>query len=387
MPRIAFPPPPSSDAIETLRSEVRAFLKTELADRPPRLRADSWNGFDAAFSRKMGARNWIGMTWPKAYGGHERSALERYVVLEEMLAAGAPVAAHWIADRQSGPLLLKSGTEEQRRTILPRIAAGDCTFCIGMSEPDSGSDLAAVRTRAVEVPEAEGGGWRVNGTKLWTTYAHRADYMILFCRTDGGTGDRQGGTSQLLVDLKATPGVTIRPILDLSGAHHFNEVVFEDARLPADALIGERGEGWKQVMSELAYERSGPERFLSSMALLTELVRALGPSPSGHAAVAVGRLAAHLIVLRRLSRSVAGMLDAGENPALQASLVKDLGALFEQEIPEIARQLVDAEPDLNSTREFSAVLAHTVMNAPAFSLRGGTREILRGIIARGLGLR
>ncbi|CAO3363556.1 acyl-CoA dehydrogenase family protein [Azospirillum palustre] len=382
MPRIAFPPPPAGDATEALRAEVRDFLKTELADRLPRLRADSWNGFDRAFSRKMGARGWIAMTWPKRYGGHERSALERYVVLEEMLAAGAPVAAHWIADRQSGPLLLKSGTEAQRQAILPRIASGDCTFCIGMSEPDSGSDLAAVRTRAVPVD----GGWRVNGTKLWTTYAHRAQYMILFCRTDGAAEDRQGGTSQLLVDL-STPGIIIRPVLDLSGAHHFNEVVFEDVLLPEDALIGQRGDGWNQVMGELAFERSGPERFLSSMALLTELVRALGPSPSAHAAIAVGRLVGHLVVLRRLSRSVAGMLDKGENPTLQASLVKDLGALFEQEIPEIARQLVEAEPDLDSTREFSAVLAHTVMNAPAFSLRGGTREILRGIIARGLGLR
>lgn len=151
------------------------------------------------------------MTWPKEYGGQDRSALERYVVLEEMLAAGAPVAAHWIADRQSGPLLLKVGTEEQRRTLLPRIAAGECYFCIGMSEPDSGSDLAAVRTRAVPVP----GGFRVNGTKLWTTYAHKSHYMLLFCRTGDGD-DRHDGTSQLLVDLN-TPGITIRPIEDLAG--------------------------------------------------------------------------------------------------------------------------------------------------------------------------
>ncbi len=383
MQRISFPAPPVDADAEALRAEVREFLRTELADRPPRKRAESWNGFDADFSRKMGERGWIGMTWPKRYGGHERSALHRYVVLEEMLAAGAPVAAHWIADRQSGPLLLKCGTEEQRQAILPRIAAGECTFCIGMSEPDSGSDLAAVRTRALPVD----GGYRVNGTKLWTTYAHHADYMILFCRTDGGTESRQDGTSQLLVDLKNTPGVTIRPILDMSGAHHFNEVVFEDVFLPDSALIGNRGEGWKQVMSELAFERSGPERFLSSMTLLTELVRVLGDAPSDGAAIALGRLTAHLIVLRRLSRSVAGMLQAGENPTLQASLVKDLGAVFEQEIPEIAHQLVDAEPDARSTQEFSAVLARTLMDAPCFSLRGGTREILRGIIARGLGLR
>lgn len=383
MQQTIFSAPPVDPEAELLRTEVRAFLKSELAGRPPRKRAESWNGFDLVFSGKLGERGWIGMTWPKRYGGHERSALHRYVVLEEMLAAGAPVAAHWIADRQSGPLLLKYGTEEQRQSILPRIAAGLCTFCIGMSEPGSGSDLAAARTRAQPVE----GGYRVNGTKLWTTYAHRADYMILFCRTDGGTEDRQEGTSQLLVDLKNTPGITIRPILDMSGAHHFNEVQFEDAFLPDTALIGRRGEGWKQVMSELAFERSGPERFLSSMALLTELVRALEQAPSDRGAIALGRLTAHLIVLRRMSRSVAGMLQNGDNPALQASLVKDLGATFEQEIPEITRQLVEAEPEALSTREFSAVLARTLMDAPCFSLRGGTREILRGIIARGLGVR
>ncbi|PGH58963.1 acyl-CoA dehydrogenase [Azospirillum palustre] len=377
---IAFPPPPDTD-VEGLRAEVRAFLAEELATRRPQDRSRSWSGFDADFSRRVGQRGWIGMTWPKRYGGHERSALERYVVLEEMLAAGAPVAAHWFADRQSGPLLLKVGTEEQRQAILPRITAGECFFCIGMSEPDSGSDLAAVRTRAVPVD----GGFVVNGTKLWTTYAHHADYMILFCRT-GSADDRHGGTSQFLVDLK-TPGIAIRPIADLAGEHHFNEVVFEDAFLPATALLGQLGDGWNQVVGELAFERSGPERFLSSFTLLVELVRALGPSPSDHAAAAVGRLTAHLLVLRRLSRSVAGMLQMGENPALQASLVKDLGAIFEQEIPDIARQLVDAEPSQQSTRDFSAVLAHTILNVPSFSLRGGTREILRGIIARGLGLR
>ncbi len=378
-----FAPPPPSPEAEALRQDVREFLAVEMAGRPPALRAESWSGTDPEFSRKLGARGWIGMTWPKRYGGHERSALERYVVLEEMLAAGAPVGAHWVADRQSGPLLLRLGTEAQRQKILPRIAAGDCYFCIGMSEPDSGSDLASVRTRAVAVP----GGFRVNGTKLWTSGAHRCHYMILFCRTGGGAEDRHGGTSQFLVDLKAVEGVTIRPVLALSGEHHFNEVVFEDAFLPEDALIGQLGDGWKQVTGELAYERSGPERFLSSFALLTDLVQALGPDPSERAAVAIGRISAHIMVLRRLSRSVAGMLGAGQDPALQAAVVKDLGALVEQEIPEIARLLVTSEPQAGSTDRFLAVLAHTILHAPSFSLRGGTREILRGIIARGLGLR
>ncbi|MGB3489368.1 MAG: acyl-CoA dehydrogenase family protein [Xanthobacteraceae bacterium] len=377
-----FPNPPVMPEAEKLRGEVRAFLAEELKTIPPHVRAASWSGFDADFSRKMGQRGWIGMAWPKQYGGHERTSLERYVVLEEMLAVGAPVAAHWIADRQSGPLLLRFGTEEQRQAVLPKIAAGELFCCIGMSEPDSGSDLAAVRTRAEPVE----GGFRVNGTKLWTTFAHRAHYMLLFCRTSGSPSDRHGGTSQLLVDLK-TPGITIRPIADLTGAKHFNEVAFEDVFVPSSALIGEMGNGWHQVTSELAYERSGPERFLSSFVLFAELVRVLRDHPSEQATVAVGRLASHFVVLRQLSRGVAWLLQNGQNPALEAAVVKDLGALVEQEIPDIVRSLVEIEPGSERTAELARTLHYTVLAAPSFSLRGGTREILRGIIARGLGLR
>ncbi len=386
MQALAFAAPPArSDATESLRGEVRAFLAEELRDRTPQQRAASWSGRDRGFSQKMGRKGWIGMTWPKQYGGHERSALERYVVLEEMLAAGAPVGHHWVADRQSGPNILRNGTEEQRQAILPRIAAGDCSFCIGMSEPDSGSDLAAARTRAQQVQ----GGWLVNGTKVWTSGAHDADYMILFCRTGEKTDDRHAGASQFLVDMAKArqSGMTVRPIIDMRGEHHFNEVAIEDLLLPEDSVLGKEGEGWKQVTSELAYERSGPDRFLSAFTLLTETVRALGPDAPERAAVAIGRLTSHTMALRRLSRSIAGMLQAGEDPALQASLVKDLGNVLEQETAEVVRLLIDVEPQDESDEPLTAVLAHMILTAPSFSLRGGTREILRGMIARGLGLR
>ena len=387
MQSLTFAVPPVSEAAEVLRHEVRAFLATELAGRSAQQRARSWSAGDPAFSRRMGARGWIGMTWPKRYGGHERSSLERYVVLEEMLAAGAPVGYHWVADRQSGPNILRNGTEAQRQTVLPRIAAGECCFCIGMSEPDSGSDLAAARTRAT----ATKGGFVINGTKVWTSSAHVADYMILFCRTAGRSeGDRHAGASQFLVDMTAARGrgMTVRPIIDMRGEHHFNEVAFEDLFLPEDALLGKLGEGWRQVTAELAHERSAPDRFLSSFTVLVETVRRLATAqPSPRAEIAIGRLTAHVLVLRRLSRSVAGMLQAGQDPALQAALVKDLGNVLEQETVEVVRLLADAEPDEASDDPFVAVLAHLVLSAPSFSLRGGTREILRGIIARGLGLR
>jgi hypothetical protein len=383
MNRFAFPSSPPSPECEAFRAEVRAFLEEEMADRPPIDRAQSWNGVDPAFSRKLGRRGWLGLTWPKRYGGHERSALERYVLLEELLAAGAPVGAHWIAERQSGPNLLRYGSEQQKLAILPRIAAGECFFCIGMSEADTGSDLASVRTRAVNTDR----GWRVNGAKLWTTNAHLCHYMILLCRTRPVDPERRHeGLSQFLVDL-SLPGVTVRPIPNLAGEHHFNEVVFEDALLFNEAILGQEGEGWKQVTGELAYERSGPERFLSSFTLLVELVRALSPSPDERAKIAIGRLGAQLITLRRMSRSVAGMLQAGADPALEAAMVKDLGALVEQEIPEVARDLLTDGPPTDASREVAEVLAYATLHAPSFSLRGGTREILRGIIARGLGLR
>jgi len=368
---------------ETLRREVREFLREALGDFPASKRAFTWSGSDPEFSRKVAARGWIGMTWPARYGGGERSAFERYVVLEEMLTAGAPVGAHWIGDRQSGPLLLRYGTEAQRRAFLPRICRGEISFCIGMSEPDSGSDLASIRTRAVR----EDGAWTVNGTKLWTTGARHADYMIALFRTAVVPEQKHAGLSQFLVDLKS-PGISVRTIRDLAGNEHFCEVVFDNARVAEDALVGSEGNGWAQVTAELALERSGPERYLSCYPLLTALIDEIGTTSDARARIEIGRQVAHLATLRRMSLSVAGLLDDGENPALEAAVVKDLGAVFEQALPGIAQALVALPPRAgDNAGDYQQVLAHLLQNAPSFSLRGGTREILRGIIARGLGLR
>jgi hypothetical protein len=265
-------PAPPSQAAEEVRAQVRKFLAEELAAGTFTTHVDTWlSGVDPEFSRKLGERGWLGMTWPKQYGGHERSAMERYAVTEELLAAGAPVAAHWIADRQSGPNLLRYGTEAQRREILPRIAAGECYFVIGMSEPDSGSDLASIRTRAARNGD---GDWVVNGAKVWTSNAHFSHYGIVLVRTSpADPANRHAGLSQLLVDL-SLPGITINPIRILDGGHHFNEVVFEDVVVPGDMLLGEEGAGWHQVTAELAFERSGPERFLSTYPLLAEFAGA-----------------------------------------------------------------------------------------------------------------
>lgn len=367
---------------EPLREQVRGFLSEALKDRSPLQRADSWMGADPEFSRELGRRGWLGMALPKRYGGSEAGPFARYVVIEELLAAGAPVSAHWIADRQSGPLILRYGAEAQREKYLPGICRGESYFCIGMSEPNSGSDLASIRTRA----ERNGDGWVLNGHKLWTTNAHYSHYMIALVRTGEKTASRHQGMSQFIIDLKA-PGVTIRPIVDLAGGKHFNEVFFDNVQLGADALIGTEGEGWDQVTAELAYERSGPERFLSSIALLNTLIDAIGQRPDALQSREIGRLTSRLFTLRQMSLSVTAELAAGNNPAWAASCVKDLGSVFEQDIPEVAQLLLDMPPSVAGGSAHTQVLAYLMQMAPSFSLRGGTREILRGIIARGLGLR
>jgi alkylation response protein AidB-like acyl-CoA dehydrogenase len=339
-------------------------------------------GFDPEFSRKLGAKGWIGMALPRRYGGSEAGPFARYVVIEELLAAGAPVSAHWIADRQSAPLILRYGNETQKERHLPAISRGEQYFCIGMSEPGSGSDLASIKTRA----RRDGDGWVVDGQKLWTTNAQKSHYMIALVRTAEKTAARHEGMSQFIVDLRS-PGVTIRPIRDMAGSEHFNEVFFDQVRLGPDALIGTEGQGWEQVTAELAFERSGPERFLSSIALLHTLIDAVGPQPDALQAKEIGRLTARLVSLRHMSLSVTAQLAAGANPAWAASCVKDLGTGFEQDLPEIAQLLHDTLPAINGSNDHARVLAQLTQMAPSFSLRGGTREILRGIIARGLGLR
>jgi alkylation response protein AidB-like acyl-CoA dehydrogenase len=369
---------------EETRRRARDFLRQELAEGRFAAHRTSWMSFDPAFSRRAAAAGFIGMTWPKRYGGQERSNLERFVVTEEMLAAGAPAGAHWIADRQSGPQILRHGSARAKETILPRIAAGECFFGIGMSEPDSGSDLAAVRTRAERVAE----GWRLNGAKIWTSNAHRVHYLIALARSAPAGENRHAGLTQFIVDM-ARPGVEIRPIRNLAGGHEFNEVFFRDYFVPDDMVLGEPGDGWTMVTGELAFERSGPDRFLSDLRLLTALIDRVGPDPDRRAAAEIGRLVAHLAALRRMSASIAGLIESGASPAVEAALVKDVGTAFEREIPEVARRLVPTEASLDEeeTDRFVDAMAHVLLHAPSFTIRGGTPEILRGVIARGLGLR
>lgn len=366
--------PPQARA---LREDVRAFLRDELPAR------SHFTQSDPRFSRKVGSRGWIGMTWPVRWGGRERDSLERYVVVEELLASNAPIFYHWIADRQSGPLILRYGTDEQRERFLPPIARGESGFAIGLSEPGAGSDLAAVRTRAVR---DDNGNWRIDGAKVWTSNAHNADFMIVLCRTSSVEGNPRQGLGQFIVDMRSS-GLAVNPIRNIAGEHEFNEVVFDGVMVPDSMRLGPPGGGWEQLASELALERSGPDRFLSALELFLAFVREAGAKPTQEEASLIGRFYAHLGTLRRMSLSVAGSV-VGRSPAFEAAVVKDLGTRMEQELVAQCRALrpcamqPDGDPD-----GYASVLSRAMLFMPRVTIQGGTPQILRNAIARGLGLR
>lgn len=370
----------SSTELVKLRAEVRQFIDEQRAISTFTPVVDCWvSAWNEPFTRALAERGWLGMTIPVKYGGHGRTYLERYVVTEELLSAGAPVAAHWVADRQIGPSLLRYGTEEQRAEFLPRIARGEAFFAIGMSEPESGSDLASVKSKAVRVD----GGWLLNGTKTWTGGAHRAHTFIALVRTsdlDEGAS-KHDGLSQFIIPLEA-PGVSKEPIHWIDGTHHFNRVTFTDVLVPDRDVVGEIGQGWPQVTSELKFERSGPERFLSTMPALEALL-AVGDPDGRVPDRRLGRHIARLTGLHSLSFEVARRLQLGDSPELQASMVKVLGTVTEGELADDIADWASGAARLDE--RLSAASDKALLRRAGFTLRGGTNEILRGIIAKGLG--
>ncbi|MFF7945133.1 acyl-CoA dehydrogenase family protein [Nocardia gamkensis] len=366
-----------------LRASVRTFLSKDREEHGWVPTVDAWlAGWDEQFSQRLGAAGLTGVAIPQEYGGRGLSHLHRYVVTEELLAAGAPVAAHWIADRQVAPALIAYGTEEQRARLLPRIAAGCFYSAIGMSEHGAGSDLAAVQSKAIRTD----GGWLLSGTKVWTSGAHHAHQVVVLARTDSADPERRhAGFSQFLVPCDRD-GVRIEPIILMSGAHHFNEVTFDRVFVSDTEVLGVIGNGWQQVTAELSFERSGPERILSTAPLLVEVVRTLqsGGASDDRTASEVGDLLARLMSLRQLSFSVASALNDGRDASNRAALVKDLGTRFEAESVSLAAQLLEGQRIPEDT---DTMLRTAWLHKPMFTLRGGTNEVLRGLVARGMGLR
>jgi acyl-CoA dehydrogenase len=374
--------------LSRLRTSIRDFLTADRAEFGWQPAIDSWLArWDAGFSARLAEAGFVGLTIPTEYGGREPATggghLRRYVVTEELLAHGAPVAAHWFSDRQFAPALLSYGTEEQRRELLPVIAAGRMHAAIGMSEHGAGSDLAAVKTSATRAD----GGWTLRGTKVWTSGAHLAHRIVVLARTTPLDPEhRHAGFSQFIVPTDAA-GITISPVVLMNGEHHFNEVTFDDVFVADADVLGEIGDGWRQVTAELGFERSGPERILSTATLIFSTLRALPDDVDDGAALAVGDLVARMISLRQLSVSVARTLADGDDAATSAALVKDLGTRFEQDSVELVADLLDYIPDSPDADRLRALLAAARLHSPLFTLRGGTNEVLRGVVAKGMGVR
>jgi acyl-CoA dehydrogenase len=353
-----------------LRARVRGVVAEWRASHPGTVRTDAWlRSFDRDFSTALARAGLIGLTYPRQYGGGERSNVERLVVTEELLRSAAPVAAHWIGDRQIGPSILRNGSPELREEILPEITSARAVFCLGMSEPDAGSDLAAVRTRARRTD----GGWVISGRKIWTSQAHEATHLYLLART--GDGERRhDGLTEFVIDMTSA-GITVHPIIDILGQHHFNEVVLDDVTVPGRRVLGQVGNGWRQVVEQLSFERGGAERFLSTYPLLVRLLAA-APDDSASRAVA-GGLLARLGVLRRLAYNVARDVDAGGAPVQAAATLKYLGNIFETDVIE-AYRAVAAGRDAEGDRHYREAL----LASPGFSIRGGAAEVLLSLISR-----
>lgn len=368
-----FVPTTLSSEEKAARDKVRAWLENAVpTERRTMLGMAGVGGHDPAFSKELAKQGLLGLAIPTALGGHGASPVQRLLVTEELLVAQAPVSAHWFADRQTAPMLATHGTPEQQARFLPQILSGELFFCIGMSEPESGSDLASVKTVATRVD----GGWSITGTKLWTSWGHLGDWFVVLCRTSPSEKKHEG-LSQLLVDLRS-PGVTIRPIRTLDGEHDFSEVVLDAVFVPDELLLGKEGDGWAQVTGELGFERGGPDRYLSAWALFAWLV---GQAPEGCEEI-VGRLTARYRIVRELALAAGRSLEHGGSPVTEAAVTKDLGTVLEQDTIETVRQWLPGELDAGSPDRLSQLLARAVMSAPTFTLRGGTTEVLRTLIAR-----
>jgi alkylation response protein AidB-like acyl-CoA dehydrogenase len=368
---------------QSLQADVRAFLAAELGRDAGRRPGLGMNGAASReFSRKLGARGWLGMALPKRYGGAERSAVDRFVVTEELLCYGAPVGHHWLADRQTGAVINRFGTEEQKARFLPGIASGELGFSVGLSEPGAGSDLAAIRTRAVR----DGDGWVISGQKVWTTGAHRNDYIVALCRTSDEP-DRRDGLTQFIVSLSA-PGLTVHPITLLDGSADFNEVVFGNVAVGQDAVLGDLGRGWSQTTAELALERGGPDRFMSIYPVVEAFLREAEPAELGEQALRfLGRATASFWVLRNLALSIARAVDRGESSVHQAALLKEMATRFEQDVITELLEVIDIQPVCDSPSVFERILCEAILTRPVFTIRGGTSEILRSVAAKAISAR
>ncbi len=385
-----------TDEQKRFREDVRDFLKSELekGSFEPKLNA-CVDGFSQEFSKKMSKRGWIGLTWPKEYGGKGLGYVDRAILLEEMIKAQAPIAFHFVAERQVGPALIHFGSEDLKKEFLPKILNAEISFCLLFSEPDAGSDLASVKTTAL----SEGEFYVVNGQKVWTTGGHLTDFGWLLAKTNLDPALPKHKTlSEFILDMR-TSGVTVQPLINMAGVHSFNEVFLDDVKIHKDYLVGKKDNGFQQIMEQVVYERAGIERLLQNYPVKEILLdyvktkkrngRYLWDDPVVRNLIA--SLEIEFNIGRLLCYKVAWEIDQGKIPNYEASVCKVFCTQYEKKLSDVATQIMGLYGQLlpgSRYAPYEGIAAESYLWSPSYTLQGGTVEVLKNIIAlRGLKLR
>jgi 3-oxocholest-4-en-26-oyl-CoA dehydrogenase alpha subunit len=382
--------------LDEFRDEVRAFLRANL---PPDFKVvndrealnDEEFKFSQKFAQRLAAKGWLTMAWPREYGGQGADPLRQLVYNEEMGYSGAPLGFGF-GTNLVGPTLMVHGTETQKRRFLPPIARAEVFWCQGFSEPGAGSDLAGLQTRAAR----DGDDYVINGQKIWTSEGHQAEWMILLARTDQ-EAPKHRGISFFLVDMK-TPGLQVRPLVNLMNSHAFNEVFFDNVRVPAVNLVGEENRGWYVATTTLDFERSGITRIMLSLRIfedVVEHVRAakVAGEPWAQAVSVRDKLAERRVefdIARLLARRVAWQQANGLVPNYESSMAKMFSSEMNQRFCETAINLLGLAGQLEPGSRGAVLqgrIERAYLAALSYKIAGGTSEIQRNVIAtRGLGL-
>ena len=378
---------------ERFRQEVRDFLEGELRQGNFTPSVDAWiQGCSPDFTKKVARRGWIGLTWPKEYGGQGRSHIDRFILTEEMLRYGAPAALHWFADRQIGGSIIAYGTEEQKRELLPQILKGEVVIGLGMSEPEAGSDLASLQTRAVE----DGDDYIIDGQKMWTSFARDMHYVYIVARTDPEVPKHQGISEFVFpADL---PGITIKPTIDITGSEAWGEVFYDNVRVSQKSLIGKKNRGFYQILHQLDFERAGLERLMGNYVLYDAIIRFTRETKRKGTPLSedtlirqkLAQLEIEFEVGRLLTYRVALVIDSGRAPNWEAAMAKVYSTAFEQHLAKVATEILGLYGQLLAGSKWAPILGlapHSYLGSTGYSLQAGTSEVLRNIVAlRGLGL-
>ena len=375
------------------RQEVRDFLEEEIRQGLWQPSCDAWiMAFDPEFTKRVVQKGWIGLTWPKEYGGKGRSYIDKLILTGEMLRYGAPAACHWYIDRQVGGAILLYGTEEQKKELLPMLLRGETYTGLGMSEPEAGSDLASLKTRAVE----DGDDYVIDGQKVWTSGGDQMNWIYLVARTDPDA-PKHKGISEFFFE-SSLPGITVRPLVDMTGGVHFTEVFFDGVRIPKKRLIGEKNRGFYQILHQLDYERSGMERLMGNYPLFEALIRYVKETSRNGKLLSkdpvirsrLAQLKIEFEVGRLHMYRVALAMDEGRAPNWESAMSKVYSTAFEQRLAGTAMEIAGLYGQLTPESKLTPMLGmayHSYLSSKGYSLQAGTSEILKNIIAlRKLGL-